>query len=107
MLAAFSLLVALAAPSAGSVPPGAGLTTLECDPIGTVTVPRGGGSAAWPSDGSMWLVQELTGVGGGETFHATFGMKTGLTGRGTATCTVTEVFDGVTYTVTATVVRVR
>jgi hypothetical protein len=88
--------------ASADVPPGKGLTTLECDEF-TATVPRGGGGPGWVNaDGSMWLVVggTFTGPEGESTF--TQGKKTGLLGE-TATCS----FSDGEFSARIDIVRVR
>jgi hypothetical protein len=77
--------------ASAEVPPGKGLTTIECDEFGSATVTRGGGGPGWvDADGSMWLVVGGTFTGpGGEEFTFTQGKKTGLQDE-TATCSFSE-----------------
>jgi len=103
LLAALAMLGLVAGPASAQVPPGKGLTTLECDEIGTVTVTRGGGGPGWVhEDGSMWLVLTGTFVGPEGEFTFTQGKKTGLLDE-TATCSFSEG----PFSATITIVRVR
>jgi hypothetical protein len=88
--------------ASAEVPPGKGLTTLECDEF-TATIPRGGGGPGWVNaDGSMWLVVSATFSGPEGVFSFSQGKKTGLLDE-TATCSYS---DGVS-SVEANLVRVR
>lgn len=103
LLTALATLGLFAGPASAQVPPGNGLTVLECGEVGTVTVTRGGGGPGWVAeDGSMWLVLAGTFVGPEGEFTFTQGNKTGLLDE-TATCSFSEG----PFSATLTVARVR
>lgn len=75
--------------ASAKVPPGKGLTTIECDEFGSATITRGSGPGWVDADGSMWLVAGGTFTGPEGEFTFTQGKKTGLQDE-KATCSFSE-----------------
>jgi hypothetical protein len=103
LLTALAMLGLMPGLASAKVPPGHGLTTLECDEFGTAVVTRGGGGPGWvAADGSMWLVVSGTFTGPEGEFSFTQGKKKGLLDE-MATCSFSEG----PFSAVVNVVRVR
>ena len=125
-LATLLTMLALAMPAAAQTPHGQGLITaaeagisnLVCpDPsisAENVIFPRGGGTATWLPDGTMYVVQSLSVEGTAATpdgpmsvsFAKSYGQKVGLADE-MITCTFDQTGPGFEASGTVTLVRVH